>query len=204
MSKQVLLKIGGVPVYWDGECIDYLGEMTACADGSPRAYGPEGCHPEPLDYQGNAGYPGNWWGVTTDKYGEPYVQQEASNDSMHPYPGLWVSCTAYYHAAYPEYDCRRWVNAETVAFSVIPSNVRTAVGPKFLGCRAFIQDRKTHKTLDCVCAEIGPSNHLGEASLFVCQHFGLSADPKCGGSSDKKRFHYKFWPGVSAEGWKLI
>ena len=72
------MKVSGVPVYWDGKIITYTGEMTVCADGSPRAYGPEGCSPEPLDYLGNAGYPGNWWGITTDKYGNPYVQQDSS------------------------------------------------------------------------------------------------------------------------------
>jgi hypothetical protein len=204
MSKKVLLKIGGVPVYWDGSVISYTGEMTCCADGSPRCYGPEGCHPEPLDYLGNAGYPGNWWGVTTDKHGQPYIQQAESNDQMHPYPGLYVSCTAYFHSEYPEYDCRRWVDAEKVAFSVIPSNVRSAVGPKFLGCHAEITDSKTKKSLKLVCAEIGPSNHLGEASMLACQFFGLSANPKSGGSSDKKRFVYRFWPGVNADGWQLI
>jgi hypothetical protein len=203
MPKSILMKIGGTPVYWDGKVIEYTGEMTVCSDGSPRCYGPEGCHPEPLDYLGNAGYPGNWWGVTTDKYGNPYVQQE-DNPKMHPYPSLYVSCTAYYHQAYPEYDCRRWVNAEEVLFSVIPSNVRSAVGPKFLGCRATITDTKNKKTIECVCAEIGPSNHLGEASMLVCSKFGLKADPKNGGSSDHKRFLYRFWPGINAEGWVLI
>ena len=204
MSSNILLKIGGVPVYWDGEMIHYTGEMTSCADGSPRAYGPAGCHPPPLDYLDNAGYPGNWWGVTTDKYGNPYIQQTSSNDQMHPYPSLYISCTAYYHHAYPEYDCRRWVDPEKVMFSVIPSNVRGAVGPKFLGCRATITDVKAKETVECVCAEIGPSNHLGEASMLVCMHFGLDPNPKHGGSSDKKRFLYRFWPGVSAEGWQLI
>ena len=50
MSREILLKISGVPVYWDGTVIDYMGEFTVCADGSPRAYGPSGCNPEPLDF----------------------------------------------------------------------------------------------------------------------------------------------------------
>jgi hypothetical protein len=204
MSKEILMKIGGVPVYWDGHTISYTGEMTCCADGSPRAYGPEGCRPEPLDYLDNAGYPGNWWGVVTDKHGQPYVQQESSNDQMHPYPSLYISCTAYFHSEFPDYDCRRWVNPEEVMFSVIPSNVRGAVAPKFLGCHATITDTKTKKTIECVCCEVGPSNHLGEASMLVCKEFGLNPDPKSGGSSDKKRWLYRFWPGKAAAGWKLI
>jgi hypothetical protein len=202
--KTTLMTISGVPVYWNGEVIEYTGEMTSCADGSPRAYGPEGCQPPPLDYLGNAGYPGNWWGITTDKYGNPYVQQASSQPAMHPYPGLYISCTAYYHQEFPEYDCRAWVNAEQVLFSVIPSNVRSALGPKFLGCRATVTDKKNGKVIETVCAEIGPSNHLGEASMAVCEAFGLDPNPKCGGSSDKKRFLYRFWPGVPAPGWVLI
>ena len=89
-------------------------------------------------------------------------------------------------------------------FSVIPSSVRMAVPPKFLGCRATIFDKKTEKQIDCVCAEIGPSTHMGEASMAVCAAMGLNPDPKCGGSSDKKRFLYRFWPGDPADGWELI
>ena len=37
MSDEVLMKISGVPVYWDGEVIEYTGEMTSCPDGSPGA-----------------------------------------------------------------------------------------------------------------------------------------------------------------------
>ena len=33
-KKQVLMKVGGVPVYWDGTVITFTGEMTVCADGS--------------------------------------------------------------------------------------------------------------------------------------------------------------------------
>lgn len=202
MSKEVLLKISGVPVYWDGNVIEYTGEMTCCGDGSPRCYGPSGCSPEPLDYEGNAGYPGNWWGVV-EINGEPYIQKKGK-PLANPYPSLYVSCTAYYHSEYAEIDCRRWVDAEKVMFSVIPSSVRMAIAPKFMGCRAEIKDSKTGKICECVCAEIGPSTHMGEASIKVCEYFGIKADPKSGGSSDKKRWHYKFWPDEPAEGWKLI
>jgi hypothetical protein len=94
--------------------------------------------------------------------------------------------------------------AEQIYFSVIPSSVRMAVEPKFSGCRATIKDNKTGEVCECVCAEIGPSHHLGEASMAVCSYFGINPDPKKGGSSDKKRWLYHFYPGVAAEGWKLI
>ena len=199
MSKEILLKISGVPVYWDGSVIEYTGEATVCADGAPDAYGPNNSG---MDWTENAGYPGNWWGVVTDKYGNPIVQQEGYDG--HPCPGLYVSCTCYGFPEYPEWDCRHWVDANTVDYSVIPSSVRQAVPPKFMGCRAEVLDNKTGKLLDCVCAEVGPSSHLGELSISACEYFGLDPSPKSGGSSDKKRFVYKFYPGEPAPGWKLI
>ena len=196
------MKISGQPVFWDGKVIEYTGEMTCCADGHPKAYGPSGCSPAPLDYLGNSGSEEEgWWGVVT-KNGVPIVQQPGNPDK-HPFPSLYISCTAYGHSEYPADDCRHWVNPETVLYSVIPGSVRTAVPPKFLGCRATITDKKNGKEIECVCAEIGPP-HLGEASMLVCKIFGLNPDPKSGGSSDKKRWLYRFWPGVAANGWKLI
>jgi hypothetical protein len=205
MSKKVLMKISGQPVYWiDDAIIEFTGELTVCADGSPRCYGPSGCCPEPLDYLGNAGSPeSGWWGVVCDNNGNPIVQKEGNPDK-HPCPSLYVSCTAYCHSKYPKDDCRCWVNAEEVAFSVIPSSVRMAVEPKFMGCHATITDKKTGKSIETVCAEIGPSHHLGEASIKVAELLGLNPDPKSGGSSDKKRFLYRFYPGEAAPGWKLL
>ena len=64
-------------------------------------------------------------------------------------------------------------------------------------------DKKTDKELELVCTEIGTSTHMGEASMNACKYFGLNPDPKAGGSSDKKRWLYRFWPGDPAVGWKL-
>jgi hypothetical protein len=198
---KVLLKIGGVPVYQDADgSVHWVGEMTIDADGCPHAYGPSGT--EPLDYLANAGYPGNWWGIVTDSNGEPYVQQKGDPEPW-PWPGYYLSTTAYLVPTYGKYDARRYVDSEFVNFGVVPGNVRMSIPPKFMGCRMLITDQKTDKTLECVCADVGPSNHLGEASIAAVEFFGLNSDPKNGGSSDRKRWHYRCWPGVAADGWKL-
>lgn len=205
MSKVTLMHVGGQPVYWDEKesRIWYTGEFTIDADGCPRAYGPEGCSPQPLDYLGNAGYPGNWWGVATDKHGEPVVQME-DEPEMHPYPGLYVSTTAYLNSGFEDYDCRRYVDSEKVAFAVIPGSVRTAVPPKFLGCACRVTDKKNQKVIAGVaCCDVGPSNHLGEGSMWLAKQFGLDPSPKSGGSSDRKRFLWEFWPGIESEYYKL-
>src|SRR5258705_4168472 len=97
--SEVLLTIDGEPVYIEStEHLYWTGEFTVDGDGSPRCYGPAGCKPTPLDYLGNAGSPGNWWGVATDSGeadGAPIVQSKKDS-----YPGLYVSTTAFVDSGY--------------------------------------------------------------------------------------------------------
>jgi hypothetical protein len=208
--SEVLLKIGGVPVYQDDDgSVHWVGEMTIDADGCPHAYGPSGT--QPLDYLANAGYPydeddpygpGNWWGVVTDSNGRIYSQKTGDKEQW-PWPKYFLSTTAYLMLGYDKYDARRYVDSELVNFAVVPGNVRTSIPPKFLGCKTLITDTKTGKELECACCDVGPSNHLGEASMAVCKHFGLSSNPKNGGSSDRSRWHYRMWPGVASKDYPL-
>jgi hypothetical protein len=205
MSKVHIQTCGPTKIYWDNatEVISFTGDFTVLADGAPRAYGPAGCSPEPLDYLENAGYPGNWWGVVTDSKGNPIVQKEGAPEKW-PYPSLYVSCTAYAHTQFPKEDCRRWVDAEHVLAAVVPGNVRLCVPPKFLGCRVKLTDKKNHAVIDnIVCADIGPSHHAGEGSMALAAAFGINNNPKNGGSSDRTRWYWEFFPGEAAKGYVL-
>jgi hypothetical protein len=202
-KPDVLMTVGGSPVYINSDgSVMWVGEFTIDADGCPRAYGPEGCSPEPLDYLANAGYDGNWWGIVTDNHGNPY-EQEQGDLARWPYPGLYVSTTAYLVPGYSTYDCRHYVDSEKVNFAVVPGNVRMSIPPKFLGCRVVVTDRHTKKQIECACCDVGPSNHLGEGSIALAEAFGISGDPKSGGSSNRKRFHYQMWPGIPSEDFTL-
>jgi len=81
--------------------------------------------------------------------------------------------------------------------------VRMSIPPKFLGCRTIITDMKTDKELECACCDVGPSSHLGEASMAAAEFFGLSPNPKSGGSSDRTRWHYRMFPGVASKDYPL-
>lgn len=201
--SEVLLKIGGVPVHigYDGdqEHLSWTGEYTVDADGSPRAYGPSGT--QSLDYLGNAGYPGNWWGVATDNqqsYGNPVVQ-----GGRDPWPGYYVSTTAYINGKYYYSDPRRYLDSEKILFAVIPGNVRQAVVGICKGCKAKVTDHKSQKSVECVIGDIGPTDHMGEGSMALAEVFGLDSNPKNGGSSDEERFLWECWPGIAAKGFVL-
>jgi hypothetical protein len=200
--SKVLLKIGGVPVYQDEDgSVHWVGEMTIDADGCPHAYGPEGT--KPLDYLANAGYPGNWWGIVTDAEGIPYVQRTGDGKDRAPWPGYYLSTTAYLVSGFDKYDARRYVDSENVCFAVVPGNVRTAIPPKFMGCKTVITDKNTGHSLECSCCDVGPSSHLGEASMAAAEYFNLSPSPKTGGSGDTTRWHYRMWPGVRSRDYPL-
>ena len=74
--------------------------LRVSADGSPRAY-----HRDPklgLDFLGNAGSAGRWWGIVIDSKAEPVVQGE--ND---PAPGYYISQTALQDRTKAPTDPRR-------------------------------------------------------------------------------------------------
>jgi hypothetical protein len=200
VSDNVLLRIGGKPV-WEGEDghLTWIGEFTIDADGSPRCYGPRGT--DPLDYLGNAGYPGNWWGVATDNresYGKPIIQSD--ND---PWPGYYVSTTAYMVPGFYYSDPRAYLDSETVLFMVIPGNVRKRVRNICKGCKGMVTDQTTGKSMECVVGDIGPSTHLGEGSMALAEAFNVRSNPKNGGNNNPSRWRWECWPGEEMEGYEL-
>ena len=179
--------------------VSYFGELTIDADGSPRCYGPAGTRP--LDALANAGRPGNWWGIATfngEPDGRPIVQGPGD-----PYPGYYVSTTAYKVPGFENGDPRRELDSENVIFVVAPRQLVRAVAGIVVGCKASVLDTFTGKRVEGVCGDIGPATHLGEASMATAAGLGLPSDPRHGGSGEHTRFLYEFTPGVPAAGFQL-
>lgn len=167
-------------------------------DGSRRgAYGPKGT--DPLDHLANAGEPGNWWGIVTNKNtGKPIVQ------GIHdPAPGYYVSTTSYTHKDRLESDPARYLDSAVDMFVVLPSHWRKEIREIVLGCHCVVVDLNTKSNCNAVVADFGPKDHLGEGSIALAKYFKLDFDPKKGGT-DQKRFKYTFYPGVAALGYRLI
>jgi hypothetical protein len=193
--SRFICTINGKPLMQaeDGS-IQFIGELCVDADGSPRAYGPNG---QGLDYLDNAGHSGNWWGIVTDAERYPILQGEKD-----PAPGYYVSTTSLQYSQYATTDPRRYINSEDVPFIVVPGQVARMCTGIVLGCRAEILNQSTGVRISCVVADLGPATHLGEASIAAAKQLGINPDPKTGGSSVQD-FRYTFWPGKAAPGFTL-
>lgn len=184
--------IGGVSTYKvDGKNgLAFKGGMTIDADGSPHAYNPQNTG---LDALGNAGKPGNWWGLSTNSSGKPYVQ--GAND---PAPGYYVSTTALEDSRFPASDPRRFVNSEEIPFIAVPPQLKDQ-GVK-LGDLVAVKNEKTGKTVFAVVADIGPRDHQGEGSIKLAQELGINANARNGGAGSG--VSYVVFPG-SKQSWPM-
>ena len=172
----------------------FIAGMTIDADGSPRCYGP---NDSGLDATICAGHNGNWWGVVTDTSGNPVIQ--GPND---PAPGFYVSHTSLQNTKFLRTDPRRYLNAEEIAFVVVPSTLARACKGIVLGCKVKIENYKTQDQAWGVCGDIGPASHLGEVSVKMASTLGIPSSPRTGGEA-RSIFRYTFFPGIAARGYEL-
>ena len=185
----ILTNIEGVDVSWDGSVLSWVSGMQIDADGSPRAYAPNN---KGLDYTANAGHPGNWYGIVTDDHGNPVIQGE--ND---PYPGFYISPTAYQRIAFQKASPRRYLDSEKIEYVVVPGRLRKMVPPVVLGCHCVVTNLKNGKNCVAVCGDVGPSEKIGEGSIAVAHAIGIPFNARCGGI-DEHCVKFELWPGVPA------
>lgn len=161
----------------------FVSDLDVDADGGPHAY-----HRDKslgLDYLGNAGKPGNWWGIVCDETGQPYIQR-----STDPAPGYYVSCTALFDPTKDPRDPARYVDAETIPYFVLPLNHGTDARPGDFGIIVHLQKRVSVGT---IFADLGPTTHSGEASIAAAQALGIPSNPKHGGIGEG--IFYLIFPG---------
>lgn len=114
--------------------------------------------------------------------------------------GIIASITWYRHPGKARSDPSAYVDSETVPYIVVPPLVVQKTAGVVRGCRA----RATWKgrSVDCVVADKGPSNKIGELSIAAARSIGLPPSPRNGGT-EKPEVLYELWPGVAAPGYVL-
>ena len=173
----------------DNKRCEAIGDGDIDADGSPFAYNPQNTG---LDDLRNAGRPGNWYGIVTDRHGVPIIQ--GPND---PAPGYYVSATAYRWSGKSPADPLCYIDSATVPFIVIENFIRRRAIGIVLGCRARVTNLRTNQFVEAVVGDIGPLYKFGEISIAAAKAIGIDSSPRTGGTSDKI-LKFEFWPDTPA------
>lgn len=183
--------IGGTEVALVRGAWTWTGGLAVDADGAPNAYAPPG-YGEPLDALANAGRGGHWWGLVCDNEGTPVVQGDSD-----PFPGYYISTTAYANPALPRTDPRRYVDSSRIPYLSIPPDLRVA-GVK-MGDLAHVT--YCNQWSPAIVGDVGPAHRIGEGSIALARALGVNASPIHGGVG--KGVSVVLFPGT-ALGWPLV
>lgn len=176
--------------YFPSLRVEFTADGDIDADGAYRAYHPQS--QKGLDALANAGHPGNWWGIDTDRTGRPFIQQPGD-----PAPGFYVSSTSYQWPGWARGNPRRYVDSETVPFIVVENYIRNRAKGVVLGCKARVTNIENGKSVDCVVGDMGPLVKIGELSIAAANAIGISGNPRTGGV-DEPVLKYELWPDIPA------
>jgi len=163
------------------------------ADGAYHAYHRD--NSSGLDYLGNAGKPGNWWALVTDNgrpSGDPVIQSGSD-----PAPGFYISTTSLEDESKDRRDPRRYVDAESINFFVLPG--RLGLGAQ-LGDFGVVVRPAANDYDYAIYADVGPASKIGEGSIALAAALGIPSNPKNGGAGHG--IIYIVFPG-SRQGWPL-
>ncbi len=198
----LLKTIQGVNVYQDADKrVHYIADMSVDVDGAHHSYRLDNRKPPALDdIHASAGYPnGSWQNVIVPDMGnpsKPYVDSD----------GFCVSMTSYYRKEYPiKIDRRRWVDAESVPYMVLPGSIRQLCRGIALGCRAEITRTTDGIAVGGVYADSSGGN-IGEVSVAAAKIFGSQWNANNG--DERPIYLYEFFPDepavVNGEQFRLI
>jgi hypothetical protein len=174
--------IGGVDVWQEVNALLFKSGAAICGDGSPHCYGP---NDSGLDYTANAGSPGSWWGIATDKDDNPIIQ--TIYDIA---PGYYVSTTALTVPGHPHEHPEHYIDAERYPFIVVPGQF--GYGWR-VGDVGFCYNERTSDNMYCTTGDVGPANKIGEVSMLLAKCLGLNHDPRKGGA--ESGIVYVVFPG---------
>jgi hypothetical protein len=114
-----------------------------------------------------------------------------------PAPGFYISTTSLEDSSVEADDPRRYVDAESVNFFVLPGKL--GLGAKLGDFGVVIRpDRNDYDY--AVYADVGPAAKIGEASIALAAALGIPSSPKTGGTSHG--IIYIVFPGTE-QGWPL-
>lgn len=189
---------------------DDLGRVFYTADGDIDADGANGQNGKPAAYRvdnkgtenlangGMAIHEGKV--ICANSWARDIVVLGADNEPKVFDGGIIASTTWYRHPGKLSNDPAAYVDAETVPYIVVPPLIIQATSGVVRGCKARVTFG--NKSVDCVVADKGPRNKIGELSIAAARAIGLPSSPRNGGT-EKPEILYELWPGIAAPGFVL-
>jgi len=142
-----------------------------------------------LDALANAGAPGNWYGILTDRHGQPVVQKAGD-----PFPGFYISTTSLADPSKHETDPLRYLDSNKINFVALPPH--TGAQP---GDLVVVVNWPTKKIAYAVFGDGGsPGYFEGEGSIALAGALGLGTSLHSGGT-DKHDIVFLVFPGKHLE-----
>lgn len=114
--------------------------------------------------------------------------------------GVIASMTWYRDRSKSVSDPEAYVDAETVPYIVVPPLVIQRTAGVVRGSKAKATWRG--RSIDCVVADNGPKNRVGELSIAAARALGMNSSPRNGGVESQEVL-YELWPGVAAPHFEL-
>lgn len=114
--------------------------------------------------------------------------------------GIIASMTWYRTPGKKRSDPSAYVDSETVPYIVVPPLIIQRTAGMVCGCKARVTYRGN--SVDCVVADRGPKNKVGELSIAAARAVKLPSSPRNGGTDNPEVF-YELWPGIAALGYVL-
>jgi hypothetical protein len=114
--------------------------------------------------------------------------------------GIIASTTWYRDRSKSIGDPSSYVDAETVPYIVVPQLIIQKTAGIVRGCKGRVT--RGDKSVDCVVADKGPANKIGELSIAAARAIGLNPSPRHGGT-ERAELLYELWPGIAAPGFEL-
>lgn len=165
----------------NGAAVMFQSGMTIDADGAPNAYNADNTG---LDDLSNAGEPGHWDGIVSDRGGEPFVQGPGD-----PFPGFYVSQAALVDWSKARTDPARYVDASKIPYIVLPGELSREFGAR-LGDFAVVVNMRNGHSANAIFADIGT---MGEGSVALARELGIWEDAREGGT--RGGILYLVYPG---------
>jgi peptidoglycan hydrolase-like protein with peptidoglycan-binding domain len=201
----VVRTIAGVQLFKlaGGLAVFFTSRLHIDADGCPQAYGPENSGIE--DNRNAQRSDGSFSPDVIVLDGNGHAVRQGPHD---PAPGFFISMTALSNPDRQDRDPRKWVNALTVPYIVLPSG---GAGGAQAGDAALVIDRQTGTQVKAIVGDIGPRDETGEGSMFLAGRIigmnqgqiteqearnpGSFINPR-GGGTEEQRFRYIAFPGT--------